>query len=607
MGTFLSHPVRTSLRPLCSRIQGLPQEDHRARFYEHYRKEAEEYDREFMKKYDEDLNTTLIFVSSVGCSGVRVLTRVQAGLFSAVASAFIIEVNSELKPDPNDETVALLRVLIYKIDNTTFGDDAPTIPQWTGPPRTIVHVQAILFASLAASLFSAFLAMLGKQWLNRYASIDMRGPAIERSQNRQRKLDGIITWYFDYVMEALPLMLQVALLLLGCALSRYLWEINITVASVILTATSSGMIFYILIVVAGAASESCPYQTPGARIFRHILLPTLRSVVSKFPIFISSISQNARCCRLPTAWWSSLDQPWYSTGNINASLLLPLLMLIAPVVDAYFLGRLIFRLLVAFGRTVYRRFMGTSSPPIHGSGRRTAASDLRCISWMIQTSLDKVVHLSTLKHLATTTALADFDPTLIADCFNIFVGCINIDNCKVVIVQGLEELATASAMCCLRAISHLSAMDPMSGVLEDIRQQYTRVFPFKTDFTGLPFSHTLGIIHNVFYPTSRGRGERPTYFVLQRQVRQVQWEDYKPSSNEYIIVAHALTKLAWFEYRRRRCEKVPRWLLRFTLHSLSQDPLPPTPVVINCLTIIAIDMGCDPLNTVALDERCVHI
>ena len=41
------------------------QEDHRARFFEHYRKEAKEYDREFMKKYDEDLNTTLIFVSFV--------------------------------------------------------------------------------------------------------------------------------------------------------------------------------------------------------------------------------------------------------------------------------------------------------------------------------------------------------------------------------------------------------------------------------------------------------------------------------------------------------------------------------------------------------------
>lgn len=39
------------------------QEDHKARFYDNYRKVAEEYDKEFLKKYEEDLNTTLIFVS----------------------------------------------------------------------------------------------------------------------------------------------------------------------------------------------------------------------------------------------------------------------------------------------------------------------------------------------------------------------------------------------------------------------------------------------------------------------------------------------------------------------------------------------------------------
>ena len=50
-------------------------EDLRAKFYEHYRKEAEEYDKDFMKKYDEDLNTTLIFVWCPCCSGVLVLIR----------------------------------------------------------------------------------------------------------------------------------------------------------------------------------------------------------------------------------------------------------------------------------------------------------------------------------------------------------------------------------------------------------------------------------------------------------------------------------------------------------------------------------------------------
>ncbi|KAF9780439.1 hypothetical protein BJ322DRAFT_1011998, partial [Thelephora terrestris] len=206
-----------------------PREDPQARFYENYHKVAEEFDKEFLKKYGEDLDTTLIF----------------AGLFSAVTSAFIIQVDTQLQTDPNADTAALLRVLIYKIDNTTFGTDIPPLPQPSGgPPPSLIHVEAILYMSLVASLFSAFLAMLGKQWLNRYASSNFRGSVVERCRNRQRKFDGIDAWYFDTVLESLPLMLQVSLLLLGCALSRYLWDINITIALVVLLVTSFGLLSY---------------------------------------------------------------------------------------------------------------------------------------------------------------------------------------------------------------------------------------------------------------------------------------------------------------------------------------------------------------------------
>ena len=49
---------------MCSQEQALPatREDYRTRFYDMYCREAEEYDREFIKKHGEDLNTTLIFV-----------------------------------------------------------------------------------------------------------------------------------------------------------------------------------------------------------------------------------------------------------------------------------------------------------------------------------------------------------------------------------------------------------------------------------------------------------------------------------------------------------------------------------------------------------------
>ena len=156
-------PLLTYLPHRKEKDRELLQEDFRAQFHEHYRKDAEEYDREFMKNHDEDLNTTLIFVGYAHCPGTRVLTWSQAGLFSAVTSAFIIQVHPQLQPDTTDETAALLRVALYKMDNTTFGGNIPPLPQWTGAPRRMIHVQAMLYASLATSLFSTFLAMLGKQ------------------------------------------------------------------------------------------------------------------------------------------------------------------------------------------------------------------------------------------------------------------------------------------------------------------------------------------------------------------------------------------------------------------------------------------------------------
>ena len=55
---LLSSPTTT---PKLDEISA--QGDLQARFYDHYHKVAEEYDKEFLKKHDEDLNTTLIFVS----------------------------------------------------------------------------------------------------------------------------------------------------------------------------------------------------------------------------------------------------------------------------------------------------------------------------------------------------------------------------------------------------------------------------------------------------------------------------------------------------------------------------------------------------------------
>ena len=85
----------------------------------------------------------------------------------------------------------------------------------------------------------------------------------------------------------------------------------------------------------------------------------------------------------------------------------------------------------------------------------------------------------------------------------------------------------------------------------------------------------------------------------------MQWEDYKPSSGEHVVAAHVLAKISQEKYLKSG-HKVPRWLLRFALHSLSQSPLPPTSVIANSLSIITIDLGYDSSTTAALDERYVR-
>ena len=166
----------------------------------------------------------------------------------------------------------LLQIIANNTDTShTQTGPVATFPQWRGPDPNVVRVQAILYASLATTLLAAFLAMLGKQWLNRYSQMEKRGSVIDRSRYRQRKMGGMDTWHFDLVVECLPLILQGALLLLGYALSDYLFFINKVVASVAIGFTAFGLLFYFLIVFAATFSYNCPFQTPLSLILRFMV------------------------------------------------------------------------------------------------------------------------------------------------------------------------------------------------------------------------------------------------------------------------------------------------------------------------------------------------
>jgi len=135
-----------------------------------------------------------------------------------------------------------------------------------------------MYASLLISLLAAFVAMLGKQWLNRYLR-NSGGSMIERCGDRQRKCDGLEKWPLHFFVESLPMMLQVALLLLACGLCRHMWSINTSVAYTLITLTSIGAVFYITIVIAGTSSYACPFQTPVSIALRSPWKKVWRGVV----------------------------------------------------------------------------------------------------------------------------------------------------------------------------------------------------------------------------------------------------------------------------------------------------------------------------------------
>ncbi|KAF7352010.1 hypothetical protein MVEN_01163200 [Mycena venus] len=221
-----------SLRPK------IPVSDKKTNFWTAYKTLADEHDKEFQQRYSTDLDTSLIF----------------AGLFSAVASAFIIQIQPEI--------------------------------QHRGTPVSILVAQNLLYISLGSTLLAALLAVLGKQWLMYYLAAGERGTLEARGLERQRKFDGLRKWKFETIMQTFPLLLQFGLFLFAAGLCVYLWTIHLSLAIVALGLTLLGTAAYITLLVSATVSPDSPFQTPLAPIAARMFPRALR-----LPDYTTTFSQ----------------------------------------------------------------------------------------------------------------------------------------------------------------------------------------------------------------------------------------------------------------------------------------------------------------------------
>ena len=274
---------------------------------------------------------------------------------------------------------AYMQILIHAVNGSLFPNADPSAITWTGPPPGIVTVQSLLYASLATSLFASFIAMLGKQWVNRYLR-NRGGSAADKSRDRQQKLDGLEMWHFHLVIESLPVMLQFALLLFGCALSRYLWTISRTVAGVVVAVTVFGVTSYGLLTLAATLYYNCPYQTPPSTLTRaairyltHSDAPFARSLRS-LKISLPSIKNIRRIPRRLGSGVRSVPRGFdYTPALAEQAECIPLAVVVVPP------ARIFEDVFIDW--EVYK-------------------ADTRCISWVLDSTTDIDVIFSTVRFAA---------------------------------------------------------------------------------------------------------------------------------------------------------------------------------------------------------------
>ncbi|KAK7691665.1 hypothetical protein QCA50_005064 [Cerrena zonata] len=210
-----------------------------------------EYDEAKIRDVKEDIDTLLVF----------------AGLFSAVLTAFVVETYDKLQDDSGDTASrALIQISAQLASLGVMGNFInSTVPSYTltpfSPPHPFVRINTLWSCSLVISLVTASFGIFVKQWLHEYMAQETQSP-LPALRIRFFRNEGLADWRVFELAAALPLLLQIALLLFLVGLSEFLRELNPVVGWVTTGILLLWIVVFIFTTLAPILSSQCPYKTP---------------------------------------------------------------------------------------------------------------------------------------------------------------------------------------------------------------------------------------------------------------------------------------------------------------------------------------------------------
>jgi len=138
-----------------------------------YNKVSQEFDEKRLKKWNEDLDVLLIFVSLVVMDDQSSLILTgpahdpQSSLFSAIVASFLVRSLDDVRPDYQQQTALLLHQLLNGRDPDLAIISNPTIHM--KPAGLAIAVNCLWCASLTISVGASAYAMTCKWWLTEYS------------------------------------------------------------------------------------------------------------------------------------------------------------------------------------------------------------------------------------------------------------------------------------------------------------------------------------------------------------------------------------------------------------------------------------------------------
>lgn len=191
----------------------------------------------------------------------------QAGLFSAVVTAFLVESYQTLQPDPHVDTIILLTSIAHSLNSS--------VPQGPLPPfqptPSAIRLNVFWFLSLALALIDALFGLVVKQWLHEFLHSPGGADARMQIRVRQFKYEGLMKWRVPEITVALSLILQAAVILFLTGMMDFLWHLQRVVAVPIIAVTVFLFMLLSFTTVLAPLFRSCPYRSAPAWICLRVM------------------------------------------------------------------------------------------------------------------------------------------------------------------------------------------------------------------------------------------------------------------------------------------------------------------------------------------------